>query len=111
MKYWGYSCENYEEWKSIISEKLKTAEKFEIHCWEDEVCFIELALKYGSKKNCDWSGTIIEGEVTEEFRQMILNQPEPQDKEIYDKFTPFFSIFLDNKFFSEHYGTELHEIE
>ena len=111
MKYCGYSCQNYAEWKNIISEKLKNAEKFEIHCWEDETSFIELALKYGSKKEYDWSGTIIEGEVTEELCQMILNQPEPQDKEIYDKFTPFFSIFLDNKFFSEHYGTELNEME
>ena len=31
--------------------------------------------------------------------------------EIYNKMTPFFSIFFDNGFSSEHYGTELHVCE
>lgn len=31
----------------------------------------------------------------------------PEDSELYDKMTPFFSIFFDNGFSSEHYGTEL----
>ncbi|MEY8420785.1 hypothetical protein AALA83_16120 [Oscillospiraceae bacterium 44-5] len=34
---------------------------------------------------------------------------EPTDKEIENKLTPFFSIFLDNGFSSEHYGTKLND--
>lgn len=33
--------------------------------------------------------------------------PKPADTEVYNKMTPFFSIFLDSGFYSSHYGTEL----
>lgn len=66
---------------------------------------IETALQYGTLKECDWKyGKVIAGEVTANFVNFLLSQPEPAG---YDKMTPFFSIFLDNGFSSEHYGTEL----
>ena len=96
-------------WLALVSEKLKTAKTFEIHCWNDETEWIELALQYGTLKESDWhGGTMIAGEVTPEFARMILSLPKPTDREIYNKMTPFFNVFLDDKFQSCHYGTELY---
>ena len=68
-----------------------------------------LACFYGSLKDDDWQyGKIITGNVTPEFVQMLLGQPKPADTEIYNKMTPFFNVFLDDKFQSCHYGTELY---
>ena len=98
------------KWLELITEALKTAKRFEIHCWNEETDWIEFALQYGTLKESDWRyGKIIEGDVTPEFVSMILNMPKPTDVEIYNKMTPFFSIFLDNySFQSSHYGTEIY---
>ena len=67
----------------------------------------ELALQYGTLKESDWhGGTMIAGEVTPEFARMILSLPKPTDREIYNKMTPFFDVWLDDDFQSCHYGTE-----
>lgn len=107
-------CSNSnEEWKKIISKQLKIASHFEIHCWNDEKEEITLALKYGNRKDSDWEyGKIISGDVTKDFKDFILSIPKPTDTEIYNKMTPFFSIFLDNGtsyFSSSHYGTEMYK--
>ena len=97
------------KWLSYITAALKDARAFEIHCWNEEIEWIELALRYGKLKDDDWQyGKIIAGEVTPEFIQMLLGQPKPSDTEIYNKMTPFFNVFLGNKFQSCHYGTELY---
>ena len=97
------------KWVSYITVALKDAKTFEIHCWNEEAEWIELALEYGSLKDDDWRhGKIIVGDVTPEFVQMLLDQPKPTDTEIYNKMTPFFNVFLDDKFQSCHYGTELY---
>ena len=97
------------KWLSYITAALKDAKIFEIHCWNEETEWIELALQYGSLKDDDWRhGKIIVGDVTPEFVQMLLGQPKPADTEIYNKMTPFFNVFLDDKFQSCHYGTELY---
>ena len=44
-----------EEWKTIVSEKLKSAGRFEIHCWNEEEKEIEMALRYGRLKETGWS--------------------------------------------------------
>ena len=94
-------------WLAIISEKLKTAKTFEIHCWNDETEWIELALQYGARKESDWQGgAMIAGKVTPAFARMLLNLPKPADREIYNKMTPFFDVWLDDDFQSCHYGTE-----
>lgn len=96
------------KWLSYITAALDSAKIFEIHCWNDETEWIKLALQYGSLKDDDWRhGKIITGDVTPEFVQMLLDQPKPTDTEIYNKMTPFFNVFLDDKFQSCHYGTEL----
>ena len=98
------------EWKKIISVKLKSASSFEIHCWNEEQTEIEMALQYGRIKETDWNyGKVIAGAVTKGFADYLLSLPKPADTEAYNKMTPFFSIFLDNGFSSEHYGTELNQ--
>ena len=96
------------KWKALLTEYLKTAKTFEIHCWNDEPEWIELALQYGYLKESDWQhGKIIVGSVTPEFTSMLLDLPKPTDTEIYNKMTPFFNVFLDDDFSSSHYGTEV----
>lgn len=98
------------KWLELITEALKTAKRFEIHCWNEETDWIEFVLQYGTLQESDWRyGKIIEGDVTPEFISMILDMPKPTDVEIYNKMTPFFNIFLDDaKFQSSHYGTEIY---
>ena len=96
-------------WLSYITAALKDAKTFEIHCWNEETEWIELALRYGRLKDDNWQyGKIITGDITPEFVQMLLEQPKPTDTEIDNKMTPFFNVFLDDKFQSCHYGTELY---
>ncbi len=105
------TSDNNAEWKELISVKLQTATRFEIHCWKEERKEIQMALQYGKIKECDWEyGTVIAGAVTKEFIGYLLSLPKPSDTEIYNKMTPFFSIFLDNGFSSAHYGTELYQV-
>lgn len=102
------------QWKALAGAALAGAKRFEIHCWSDEGEWVELALCYGKVKESKWRhGTVVEGEVTEAFRDMLLSRPKPTDTEIYNKMTPFFNVFLDNGFSSSHYGTEIfaHEEE
>ena len=95
------------KWIELITDYLTTAKTFEIHCWNEEPKWIELALQYGKLKDDDWKyGKIITGKVTPQFIKMLLGQNKPSDTEIYNKMTPFFNVFLDDNFQSCHYGTE-----
>lgn len=97
------------KWKKLISENISTAKTFEIHCWEDETDEISMALKYGVINETSWKlGSVIKGNITDDFKSMLLSLPKPSDTDTYNKMTPFFSIFFDNGFSSEHYGTENH---
>ena len=97
-----------EQWRAIMAKELNQASGFEIHCWAEETGEIAAALAYGTRKETSWPyGTVITGAVTAAFSAFLLSLPKPADTEVYDKVTPFFSIFLDNGFSSEHYGTEL----
>lgn len=106
----GYTPSSFEEWKEIMKRELNKAKNFEIRCWNEEEEQIKLALCFGEIQPSDQMfEKIIAGEVTQEFREHILQSPEPKGKEIYDKFTSYFSIFLDHGFSSEHYGTEIYK--
>ena len=49
------------KWKALLTEHLKMAKTFAIHCWNEETEWIELALQYGNLKGSDWKhGKIIE---------------------------------------------------
>ena len=99
-------------WSEIIQMLCKNSSYFEIHCWEDEINEINLALQYGILKRTDWEkGSVIAGKVTSQFKNMLYHLPKPHDTEAFQKKTPFFSIFFDNGFSSEHYGTEINYME
>ena len=108
--YFDRTEKDNSKWLELITEALQGAKTFEIHCWNEEEEWIKEALKYGNLKKNDWKyGKIIEGDVTSEFITMILDMPKPEDVGIYNKMTPFFSIFLDEyNFQSCHYGTEIY---
>lgn len=60
-------CNEYEQWKDILREELNLATSFEIHCWNEETEWIELALRYVNKKEVDWSyGVVIAGIINSE---------------------------------------------
>lgn len=97
------------KWLEMLTESLKSAKTFEIHCWNEEKEWIEVALQYGVMKDDDWKyGKIVTGTVTQEFCDMLLGMPKPQDTDIDNKMTPFFNVFLDSGFQSSHYGTEVY---
>ena len=97
-----------EKWRELIQQFALFARRFELHCWEDEETAIALAKQYGEEKANNWAhGRIFAGAVTPAFVQMLLTQPLPEDCETAQRLTPFFSVFLDNGFSSEHYGTEI----
>ena len=107
--YFDYSDKDNIRFLTLITDALKTAKTFEIHCWNEEIDEIALALKYGNLKEDDWTyGKIITGEVTPEFTEMLLSQPKPTDIEAANKMTPFFNVFLDETFQSSHWGTEIY---
>ena len=107
--YFDYTEKDNTRWLALITDALKTAKTFEIHCWNEETEWIELALRFGKLKESDWThGKVIIGEVTPEFIKMILSQPKPTDNEAANKMTPFFNIFLDDTFQSSHWGTEIY---
>ena len=102
------SSSTNEEWKEIMRLQLASSNRFEIHCWNLEQEEISLALPFGTLEESEWQyGKIISGSVSDQFTSFLLNLPKPEDTDLYNKMTPFFSIFLDNGFSSEHYGTEL----
>lgn len=95
-------------WHELMRMMCRKAAAFQIHCWNEETEEIALALRWGEKKDFPWElGVVIEGRVTEGLADFLAALPEPEDKEIYDKRTPFFSVFLNNGFSVEHYGTEI----
>lgn len=107
--YFDYTEKGNTRWLNLMADALKNAKTFEIHCWNEETEEIALALKYGKRKESDWTyGKIITGEVTPEFIEMILSQPKPTDIEAANKMTPFFNVFLDDTFQSSHWGTEIY---
>ena len=105
--YFDYTEKDNTRFLALITDALKNAKNFEIHCWNEETEEIALALNYGKLKESDWSyGKVIIGEVTAAFTEMLLSQPKPTDIEAANKMTPFFNVFLDDTFQSSHWGTE-----
>lgn len=95
-------------WNELIRSCVRIGDPFEIHCWYDESEAIMQALRFGHKETTTWhGGTVIKGRITREFIGFLTESPKPTDTEIYNKMTPFFSIFFGNRLYSEHYGTEM----
>ena len=102
---------NYDDkqwWNDIVRTCAVIGDPFEIHFWSDEKAEIQAALKYGYKETSSWSdGTVIRGKITREFLTFLTEAAKPTDTDIYNKMTPFFTIFFGNRLHSEHYGTEI----
>jgi len=65
-------------------------------------------MQFGHKVTSTWrDGTVIQGRITKEFLSYLTESEKPEDTEIYNKMTPFFTIVFGNKLHSEHYGTEI----
>ena len=50
---------------------------------------------------------MIQGRITKEFLSYLTEAKKPEDTDIYNKMTPFFTIVFGNTLHSEHYGTEI----
>lgn len=95
-------------WNELIRCCAVIGESFEIHCWSDECAEAAEALRFGEKTRSTWhGGIVIRGQITKEFLRFLMDSPKPTDTEIYNKMTPFFSLFLGDVLYSEHYGTEI----
>ena len=95
-------------WNDLVRACAIVGDTFEIHCWSDEKAESQAALKYGHKVSTTWSGgTVLRGRITKDFLSFLTEAPKPTDTDIYNKMTPFFSIFFGGKLYSEHYGTEV----
>ena len=107
--YFDHSVTTNNEWKQAIRDHAKKAVSFEIHCRITETDAIALTQKFGTDTVADGGqSTVIRGRVTPALLEMLTSQPKPQDTSVYNKMTPFSSIFFNNGFSSEHYGTELY---
>lgn len=95
-------------WNDLIRACVRIGDPFEIHCWYDETNAVQQALRFGHTEPSTWhGGTVIKGTITREFLRFLLDAPKPTDTDIYNKMTPFFSIFFGKRLYSEHYGTEM----
>ena len=95
-------------WNEIVRACAIVGDVFEIHCWHDERAETKAALQFGHKVTSTWrEGTVIQGRITNEFVAFLTEAQKPQDTNIYNKMTPFFTIIFGNTLRSEHYGTEI----
>ncbi len=100
--------DRFPAWRAIMQRKSAGATTFEIHCWDRDGQWLEQILPFGTYKDVSWDGgKVVTGPVSEELIHTLISLPKPESDEVYDKMTPFFSIFFDNGFSSEHYGAEL----
>ena len=103
--------QNYPDkkwWNEIVRACAAVGDPFEIHCWSDESAEVRAAMQFGHKVTSTWrDGTVIQGRITKEFLSYLTESEKPEDTEIYNKMTPFFTIVFGNKLHSEHYGTEI----
>lgn len=99
---------NISWWKKITARFLKSGKSFEIRCWKEETDIIDHALCYGTVNLEDSNKayeTSIKGTLTKTMIHDILSAPKPQDDEMI---TEFFTINVEPRFCSAHYGAELH---
>lgn len=104
----GHNYPDKKWWNEIVRACAVVGDPFEIHCWHDERAEAKAALQFGHKVTSTWwEGTVIQGRITKEFLSYLTESSKPDDTEIYNKMTPFFTIVFGNKLHSEHYGTEI----
>lgn len=104
----GQNCREKKWWNEIVRTCAVVGDPFEIHCWSDERAEVKAALRFGHRVTSTWrDGTVIQGRITKDFLSYLTESRKPQDTDIYNKMTPFFTIIFGNTLHSEHYGTEI----
>ena len=48
---YNIACDDFQTWQEIMGEALSSATAFEIHCWNEEQEYINLALQFGRRKD------------------------------------------------------------
>ena len=85
--------DNNKWWKELFKHYVQKGKKFEIRCWNEEKESIGLISKFGTvEKSKTTKEIIISGDITNEFIELILNEEMPEDQNIYNKMTQFFTI-------------------
>lgn len=101
--------DNNRWWKDLFIHYASMGETFEIRCWDEEIESINLISKFGTvEKSKTTKEIIITGYITNEFIDLIVKEEMPNDQNIYNKMTQFFTINIDKSFSSAHYGTEIY---
>lgn len=104
----GQNCREKKWWNEIVRTCAVVGDPFEIHCWSDERAEVKAALRFGHRVASTWrDGAVIQGRITKDFLSYLTESRKPQDTDIYNKMTPFFTIIFGNTLHSEHYGTEI----
>ncbi|MBQ8236821.1 MAG: hypothetical protein IJZ39_01550 [Oscillospiraceae bacterium] len=95
-------------WNDLVRACAVVGDAFEIHCWYDERAEITIARRFGQQIESGWhGGMVFRGRITREFLSFLTEMKKPDDIDIYNKMTPFFTIQFGDRLYSEHYGTEM----
>ncbi len=95
-------------WTAIIRRFVSTGDALEIRCWREEEQETAAASRYGTPTE-DGGEVSVRGVVTAELIDELLADA-PEDKEIYNKMTKYFTINIegaDRRLGSYHYGTQM----
>ena len=101
--------DNNKWWKDLFIHYANKGKTFEIRCLDEEIESIELISKFGiAQKSKTTKEIIITGDITNKFIDLIVKEEMPEDQNIYNKMTQFFTINIDKSYTSAHYGTEIY---
>lgn len=104
----GRNVTSNQWWSDLIRSCAVYGETFEIHCWSDEKEAIRQALHLGREVSTSWhGGKVIRGTISMDFLNYITRTPKPQGGTGYNMMTPFFTLHLGDRIYSEHYGSEI----
>ena len=92
-------------WKQVMQLFLKPGRAFEIRCWKEEQEIVKEILRYGllSVPDCTEYEVSVRGSLTDPIIQNLLHA-----KNKVDQMTPFFTINIENRVSSSHYGKEIY---
>lgn len=92
-------------WKQVMQLFLKPGCAFEIRCWREEQEIVKEILGYGrlSVPDCTDYEVSVRGSLTAPIIQNLLHAKKKEGQ-----MTPFFTINVENRVSSSHYGKEVY---